>query len=240
MGDRTGLPKPWQSKTWAQLLGVVLGVLPLYSMGVVLQLQRDLSISTRGFIFYLAVISPLSIAIVFLALRFICGERPGSLNLRPGRLSTDLLAALILCPVIIFANVISNSLLSGLIPESVPHTSVRDLFAELASDPPLLFLFLGLLLLLGAASEELSRAFLLSRLWKVWSTSTGKLVAVAISAGLFGLIHLYQGPVAVGRHTIFGLLTALYFLQFGRVVPLVLAHYLTNAFQVVVFALRAL
>ncbi|OGF68239.1 MAG: hypothetical protein A2Y62_16075 [Candidatus Fischerbacteria bacterium RBG_13_37_8] len=65
----------------------------------------------------------------------------------------------------------------------------------------------------------------------------GKLTAVVISACLFGLIHLYRGPVHVGWTAICGLIMALYYLRFGRVAPLILAHYLTNALQVVVAAL---
>jgi len=237
--DRTDPPKPWQSKASVQLLAVVLGVLPLYSSALVLQLQRDLSISTRGFIFYLAVISPLSIVIALLLLRFLCGEHPRNLNLRPGKLSSDLLAVLILSPVIIVANVVLTGILSGLIRQSSTYSSVRDLFAELAGNPTLFALFVGPLLLLGAASEELIRAFLLGRLWKVWPSMSGKLAAVVISSGLFGLIHLYQGPVAVAWTAIFGLIMALYYLKFGRVVPLVLAHYVTNALQVIVFGVQA-
>jgi membrane protease YdiL (CAAX protease family) len=79
--------------------------------------------------------------------------------------------------------------------------------------------------------------FLLSRLWKVWHSTVGRLLAVFLSACLFGLIHLYQGPVGAAWTAIFGLIAALYYLWFGRVVPLMLAHYLTNALQVVVFVL---
>jgi membrane protease YdiL (CAAX protease family) len=201
-----------------------------------LQIRGDQAISMQDFIFYLAVISPLAIVIALLLLRFLCGENPRDLNLRPGRLSSDLLATLILCPVIIVASVISTYSLSELLPESSPNTSVRVLFVELASNPKLLVLFVGLLLLLGAASEEVIRALLLSRFWKVWPSTVGKLVAVVISAGLFGLIHLYQGPVHVVWTAIFGLIMALYYLRFGRVAPLILAHYVTNAIQVVVFA----
>ena len=238
-GDRAEPPKRWQNKAWVQLLAVGLGVLPLYSGTVVLQLQRDLSISTRGFIFYLAVISPLSIVIALLLMRLFCGEHPRELNLRPGKLSSDLLAVLILSPVIIVANVVLTGILSGLIRQSSTYSSVRDLFAELAGNPTLFALFVGPLLLLGAASEELIRAFLLGRLWKVWPSMSGKLAAVVISSGLFGLIHLYQGPVAVAWTAIFGLIMALYYLKFGRVVPLVLAHYVTNALQVIVFGVQA-
>jgi membrane protease YdiL (CAAX protease family) len=92
---------------------------------------------------------------------------------------------------------------------------------------------------LGAASEEIIRAFLLSRLWKVWPSTAGKWLAVVISAGLFGLIHLYRGPVIATWTAIFGFIMALCYLRFGRLLPLVLAHYLTNALQLVVFAVSA-
>jgi membrane protease YdiL (CAAX protease family) len=174
-----------------------------------------------------------------LLLRFLCGENPRDLNLRPGKLSLDLLAVLVLSLVIIVVSVISTHFLSELLPESPSNTSVTNLFRELAGNPGLLILFAGPLFFLGAASEEIVRVFLLSRLWKVWPSTPAKLVAVLISACLFGLIHLYQGPVNATWTAIFGLIMALYYLWFGRAVPLILAHYLTNAFQVIVFALLA-
>jgi membrane protease YdiL (CAAX protease family) len=237
-GEPTLLSKPWQSKAWVQLLAVVVGVLPLYSSLIIYQFRRDQPFSVQMFIFYLAVISPLAIVIALLLLRFLCGENPRDLNRRPGKLSSDLLAALILSLVILVANVISTSLLSELLPESASTTSVKNLFVEVASSPGLLVLFLGLLIFLGAASEEVIRVFLLSRLWKVWRSTTGKSATVVISACLFGLIHLYRGPVSVAWTAICGLIMALHYLRFGRAVPLILAHYLTNALQVVVVAVQ--
>lgn len=231
------LSKPWQSKAWIQLLAVVIGVLPLYSSLIIYELRRNQPFSIQVFIIYLAVIAPLAIVVALLLLRFLCGQNPRDLNLRSDKLSSDLLAAFILSPVIIVANVISTYFLSELLPESATNTSVTNLFVELAGNPGLLVLFLGLLLLLGAASEEIIRVFLLSRLWKVWPSTMGKWIAVVVSACLFGLIHLYQGPVSATWTAICGLIMALYYLRFGRVVPLILAHYLTNALQVVVFAL---
>jgi membrane protease YdiL (CAAX protease family) len=134
--------------------------------------------------------------------------------------------------------VISTQLLSRLLPDSASNPSVRNLFSELARDPGLFVLFLAWLIPLGAASEELVRVFLLGRLWKVWASATGRLAGVAISACLFGLIHVYRGPTAVGWTAIYGLIAALYYFRFGRLVPLILAHYLTNALQVIVFAAR--
>jgi membrane protease YdiL (CAAX protease family) len=232
-------PKPWQRRAGTQLLAVVLGVIPLYSSSIILQLRGDQYITIRDFTFYLAVICPLAIVIALLLLRFLCGEKPRELNLKPGKLSSDLLATLILSIVISVVNVISTGFLSELLPESASNTSVRNLFMELAGNPRMLVLFLGLLILLGAASEEVIRVFLLSRLWKAWPSSTGKLAAVLISAFLFSLIHLYQGPVHVAWTLIFGLIMALYYFRFGRVAPLILAHYVTNALQVVVAAVLA-
>jgi membrane protease YdiL (CAAX protease family) len=232
----TELSKPWQGKAWIQLLAVVLGVLPLYSDLVILQFRSELQISLQAFVLYLTVIAPVALVIALLLLRFLCGENPRDLNLKPGRLSSDLLATLVLSLVEIVASVISSYFLSKLLPESPSNTSVTNLFVEVASDPRLLVLFVGLLLLLGAASEEVVRVFLLSRLWKIWPSAAGKLLVIVISACLFGLIHLYQGPVSVTGKVIFGLIMALFYLRFGRVVPLILTHYLTNALQLMLFA----
>jgi membrane protease YdiL (CAAX protease family) len=235
--ELSNLSKPWQSKKWVQLLAVVIGVLPLYSGAIIYHLQRGQPPSIQGFIIYLAVISPMAIAIAFLLLRFLSRESYRDLNLKPGRLYSDLFATLILSLVVLVTNVVSQNLLSGLFPTSAPNLSVRNLFLEMGRNPGLLIIFTGPLVFLGAASEELIRVFLLSRLWKIWPATSGKIIAVVISACLFGLIHLYQGPVHVAMASIFGLIMALYYLRFGRVGPLIFAHYLTNALQAVVAAL---
>lgn len=229
----------WQIKAWIQLLAVVIGVLPLYTSLIIYQLQKGQPPSNQGFIFYLAVISPLSIVITLILLRFLCRENYRDLNLKPGTLYSDLLATLILSLVILIASVVSQYLLSELFPNFASNTSVRNLFMEKASNSVLLIVFVGPLVFLGAASEELIRVFLLSRLWKVWPSMTGKLIAVVISACLFGLIHVYRGPIHVVWTTIFGLLMAIYYLRFGRVVPLILAHYFTNALQIIIVAALA-
>lgn len=220
------------------MLAAVAAVAPLYAGLIAYQLRERQPVSLQGFIFYLAVISPLALVFALLLLRFLCGESPRQLNRKPGKLTRDLLAALVLCPVIIVANVVSQGLFSALLPNAAPDTSVRDLFMELARNRGLLVLFVVLLIPAGAAAEEVTRMVFLGRVWKVWSSASGRLLAVVISAGLFGLIHSYQGPVHIAWASVFGLIAALYYLRFGRAVPLILAHYLTNALQVIVFALR--
>jgi membrane protease YdiL (CAAX protease family) len=237
--EPSALSKRSQGKAWPQLLAGVLGMLPLYSILIVYELRRDQPISIQGFAFYLAVISPLAIVVALLLLRFLCRENYRNLNLKPAKLSSDLIAALILCFVILVANVVSNRLLSALIPDAGSNTSVRSLFAKLAGNPALLVLFAGPLFFLGAASEEVIRVFVLSRLWKAWPATAGKLLAVVISACLFGLIHAYRGPVHVGWTSLLGLIMGFYYLRFGRALPLILAHYTTNALQAILFAALA-
>lgn len=229
----------WRRKAWPQLLAALIAVGPLYWGLIFAHLRRQLPITTHGYIVYLGVICPLAIVLVLVLLRWLCGERPRDLNLEPGEVSSDLVAALVLCVVIVVANVASHRVLALLLPGTARDPSVGHLFAELARNPGLLVLFIGLLIPLGAASEEVIRVFLLSRLWRVWPSASGKLAAVVVSACLFGLTHLYRGPTGVAWGAIFGLIMAFYYLRSGRVVPLVLAHFATNALQVVVFAARA-
>ena len=223
---------------WIHIAAVTLGVLPIYLGLIMLQRLSDNALSMHSFILYLAVICPLSLVIVWLLLRFLCGEKFRELDLKPGKLSSDLLAALGLSVVILVANVIASQSLSGMFPESPANTSVRNLFMELAGNLQLLILFVGLIFL-GAASEEIIRVFLLSRLWKVWPSTVGKLLTVFISAALFGFIHLYQGPAGAVWTAIFGIIMAFTYLRFGRIFPLILSHYLTNTLQLIVFAVLA-
>jgi membrane protease YdiL (CAAX protease family) len=233
-GDPSGAARPRQDRASVQLLAAILGVLPLYSGLMVYQLRRGEPPSLQGFLFYLAVASPLAIVIVLVLLRTLCREDPRDLNLVRGTFASDSLAVVILVPLIILANIVSNGLLPELLPNTGPGTSIRPGLLEVARDPGLFVLFLGPLVFMGSASEELVRVFLLSRLWKAFPSTLGKLVAVAISAGWFGIIHMYRGPIHVLWTAILGVLLALYYLRFGRVIPLILAHYLTNAIQVAV------
>ena len=240
MADASGEPfqgsKAWQGKRQTQLLAIGLGVLPLYGILIILEILGGPSLSLRSFVVYLAVICPLSLGVALLVLQFICGESPRTLNLRSGGLFADLLGALVLSCVTLAAGVVATSLLSALFPQAASGTSIRELFKGLAGNPGLLALFLGLLMPLGAASEEVIRVFLLSRLWKMWPGAPGKAFAVVLSAGLFGLLHLYHGPVAIVWTALYGLIMALYYLRFGRVLPMILSHYLTNALQVIIAA----
>ena len=73
------------------------------------------------------------------------------------------------------------------------------------------------MLLIGVGQEELTRVFLLSRLWKLSAAIGRQWFGVALSAVIFGLAHLYQGPAGMVSTGISGLIMALYYLIFSRI-----------------------
>jgi len=224
-----------------QLLAVALGPIPVYAILFASGHLSEQPYSPEDFILYATAISLPIIIGLLLLLRYLCGEKPRELNLKPGAWTMDLLAAFILSVVTLAANVLGNGLLAPLLAELLPappNTGVINLFTWLSQSPGRLALFLGVLLWIGVAQEELTRVFLLSRLWKVWSSTAAKLGAVVFAAILFGVSHSWQGPSRIVWAGIYGLIMGLYYLRFGRIGPMIISHYFTNALQVVVFALR--
>jgi membrane protease YdiL (CAAX protease family) len=109
---------------------------------------------------------------------------------------------------------------------------VRDLFSEVFQNPWLFALWIGPGILSAAGlGEELLRAFVLSRLWKLSSNTAWRWISVIFYAVLFGLGHIYQGPRGVILAGIYSLFMSAYYLLFGRVATMIIAHYLHDVVQ---------
>lgn len=219
----------------SQIAAVILGPVLVYTALFAIAILSENPYSPRDFILYATAISAPIIILLLLLLRFLCLETPRDLNLKPGKWSTDFLAAIILSFVTLTANIASTSLVSELLP-SPPNTAVVNLFTWLHQSPVMLALFLGLFLWIGVAQEELTRVFLLSRIWKISPSSSIRCVTILFAAVLFGLSHAWQGPTRIVCASIYGLIMGMYYFRFGRVAPMIISHYFTNALQVVVFA----
>jgi membrane protease YdiL (CAAX protease family) len=101
-------------------------------------------------------------------------------------------------------------------------------------------LVMGPVLVIGAGLfEELTRVFLLTRLWNIGSSTVWHWFAIVLSAILFGLIHIYQGPAGVISVGISGLILAVYYHHFGRVISMMLSHYLHDAIQITAIYIMA-
>ena len=233
--------KPWQRTGWAQALAILLGVAPIYAMTIVTHLSQDQPYSLDGILFYTCVIAGLALVWLLLLLRFVCGERIGDLNLKRARWWQDVLGGLGLTVLTLGVLYVIGPVIGRILP-SQPQSGLGNVFAELARDPWRLALFLGPGLALGAAGfEELVRVFFLSRWWQIAPGAAWRWLGVLISAALFGLAHLYQGPAGMANAALSGLILAVVYLRFGRVWPLAISHYLHDALQIglVVYLMRS-
>jgi len=165
---------------------------------------------------------------------FMCGERLRDLNLKKARWWQDVLGGIGLTIVTLGAAFLLGPVIGRLLP-SKPQ-SVDNMLIGLVQDPWKLALFLGPGLALGAAGfEELTRVFFLTRWWKIASGTAWRWLGVIVSAAMFGLAHLYQGPAGVANTAISGLILAVVYLRFGRIWPLIISHYLHDALQIGLF-----
>jgi len=92
-------------------------------------------------------------------------------------------------------------------------------------------LFLGPAVIFVAGSEELTRVFFITRWMKISSSKVWLGVGVFLSAFLFGLNHVAQGYAGVISVTLNALIMVLWYLRFGRIFHLIVAHYLYDVIQ---------
>jgi len=95
-------------------------------------------------------------------------------------------------------------------------------------DPARMAIFLGAGLFLWTLYEELTRVFTLQRSWELVKHERWKTVVLVVNALVFALAYAYQGWGAVAAAGLGGLLLGGYYQKNGRILPLILAHYLLN------------
>jgi hypothetical protein len=229
--------RPWQRKAWVQVVAILLGVAPIYTLAIASHLSRDHPYTLKDVFFSTTVIGGIMIVVLLLLLRYLCGESVGDLNLKRGRWWRDVLGGILLAALTLGIHTLLQSPLSSMFPRE-PMSGLGDFFGELARNPWVFALFVGPVLWVGVAGfEELARVFLLSRLWNISPAAGWRWFGVLLSAALFGLSHLYQGPAGVVDTAINGLVLAVCYLIWGRFLPLVVSHYLYDASQFVMVVL---
>ena len=231
--------QPWQKHPITQILAVVAVCAPLYVFALWSHLSQQ-TITLRELFLYPMLLGGSNVVLILLIYRFICGERIISLNLKAGKWFTDVLAGLLLAAVFLVLLALQQVVQARWLPRAggSPPQALLTLFQGIANDPVLLAIWLGPVAWLGvAAFEELSRIFLLSRLWIVWSQPSARWFILLISGCLFGLIHIYQGPVSAVTIALQGFLYGWYYMRFGRVWPMIIGHALYDSFQVIQVAI---
>lgn len=227
--------KPWQNYPATQVGAVVLVCLPLYLFALATHLSGR-AVGLSELLFYPLMMGGGANLVILFLRKFVCGEGIACLNLKPGRALSDIVAGMMLVVVLLVMFVVQQGMVTQWFPQSSAPLSQQQLtlFTGLARNPLLGAIWLGPVVRIGVAGfEELSRVFMLNRLWAVWPVPAARWLALLLSAFLFGLVHVYQGPANVIGIGLEGLIYGWYYLTFGRVWPMIIAHALYDSIQVV-------
>ena len=235
MSSATFEKKPWQGRPITQILAVAAVCVPPYAHAIWFHLSQK-TITLKELFLYPLLLGGGCVVFALLVYRFICGERIASLNLKPGKWHIDVMVGLFLAIAFLGLFVLQQVIQSRWLPNSggpAPE-EIITLFSGIVNDPLLLVVWLGPVVWLGvAAFEELTRVFMLNRLWKVWPRPAARWLTMIVSAAFFGLAHIYQGPVSAVAIGLLGFLYALYYKRFGRVWPMIIGHALYDSLQVI-------
>jgi membrane protease YdiL (CAAX protease family) len=232
MNASTDLRKPWQRTRRVQAFAILLGyILPL--MVFISQLFGG-PVTAQGYLLYAMGYTLIVIAVLLLLLWLLCGEKPNVLNLKPGVWWKDLLGGIVLVGLTLSVKIILDPVIASFFHRaSDVESGIASLVNTLADTPWLAVLFLGPALIFVAGSEELTRVFFITRWMKISPSKVWLGVGVFLSAFLFGLNHVAQGYAGVISVTLNALIMVLWYLRFGRIFHLIVAHYLYDAVQLV-------
>jgi membrane protease YdiL (CAAX protease family) len=232
MNTSLDLRKPWQRTRWTQALAILLGYIPPL-MIFISQLFGG-PVTAQGYLLYAMGYTLLVIVVLLLLLWFLCGEKPKDLNLRPSVWWKDLLGGLVLVVLTLSVKFILDPTIASYFHRASDiESGIAGLMNTLADNPWLAASFLGPAVFFVASSEELTRVFFITRWMKISSSKVWLGVGVFLSAFLFGLNHVAQGYAGVISVTLNGLIMVLWYLRFGRIFHLIVAHYLYDAIQLI-------
>ena len=219
----------FQQSNTAQLLAIGLGVLPIYALafmgGIEMVNSGEFSIPGVADSMQMVVFETLLFGgLLTLLLYLMCGDNLASLQLKTASLADDFSSGIVITFILLGSLMLLGLMLNAFSFNEVPDTNIA-LAEALAANPLLLAIWLGPVIIIKAAVlEEFTRVFLLTRLWKVWSSPEDKEAAVVLSALLFGLGHIYQGAVGVVGTALIGYILGKAYLKGGRFLPLVIGH----------------
>ena len=224
--------RPWQGRSSTQLLGALAALVPMVAM--VVYVFRQSSLTLAGLLLWpLLGGGCLILWLLFLHI-LLGGDSLESLGLRKDRLRLDLLLGAAGSLVLLAIHVGFQATLARLFPPPPAVPEILELVSGLSRNPLLLGLWLGPVVWVGVAGfEELWRAFMLRRLWRVWGGRAGRWLALLFVSALVGLVHVYQGSAAVVSIALMSVLMGWFFMATGRLRALIVAHALYDSIQIV-------
>jgi len=241
--DRLGWPlsdplrrdaSPWQGQSWAQLLAAFGALVPMVALVVWTYVLQESPPTIAGLLLWPLLGGGCLILWVLFLHVLLSGDSLDALGFRKDRVWLDVLLGAAGSLLLLTVKLAFEATLARLMPSRPPAPEIVELLAGLSRHPLLLTLWLGPVVWIGVAGfEELWRAFMLRRLWRVWRGQIGRWVALLVVSTLVGLAHFYQGWSAVVAIALMSILMGWFFMATGRVRALIVAHALYDSVQIV-------
>jgi hypothetical protein len=224
---------PWQGRRSTHLLAALAGLVPMVALVLWTYVLRESPLTVAGLLLWpLLGGGCLILWLLFLHI-LVAGDCLESLGLRKGQAWLDLLLGAAGSLVLLAMKLGFQATLARFLPASPPAEEIVELLSGLSRNPWLLAVWLGPVVWIGIAGfEELWRAFMLRRLWRVWSGRIGRWASLLIVSALFGLAHFYQGPAAVVEIGLMSIPMGWVFMATGRLRTLIVAHALYDSIQI--------
>jgi membrane protease YdiL (CAAX protease family) len=221
-----------RSSTTRGLVALALGLLPPYALAIFARLSQGQGFTLTELVMYPLVAGTISLGAILALHRYVCLEPLSTLSPGAGSLMHDTGVGAALGAGLLAVTLAAQPALSRFV---APHRNpdALTLITGLLAHPALLLVWFGPVLWIGVALfEEVARVFCINRIVTVWKGPAGRLAAVAASSAVFGLMHYYQGPAGIISTGGVGLVLALYYIRFGRIWPLVVAHAVYDALSI--------
>lgn len=222
------------SKKMRNVLAVIIASLPGVALLVWYRNLDRTSVAVSDMLIYPLVFGTGLIILILLLNRYLCFASIGSFNHGKGTFLRDISLGLLLFVAFVALAVVELFTVMRWFPGEGPPPEFQELIEELSRNPLLLVIWLGPVVWIGVGLfEELYRVFFLKSLWEIWDTPGSKWTIISISAALTGAVHSYQGVSGVISTGIMGLVAAIFYLKYRRLLPLVIAHALYDSAWIV-------
>jgi len=216
------------------VLAVLLGLGPMYVFVIGSHIARGGVYTLKEMLLYPLILGSAMIAWIVFLYKSLGGKDWRRMNRKPGTLARDVVIGIGLGAGLLLLFMAQRATIYRRLPGPPPNPTVFTLIQGLVRDPLLLAVWLGPVVWIGVATfEEIQRAFMLDLLSDIAPKPWRKALVLLLSAGMFGLAHLYQGPAGITGTFLFAVVMGLYYLAGGRIGPMIIGHALYDSVQII-------
>jgi membrane protease YdiL (CAAX protease family) len=224
---------------WRNVAAVLLGLGPMYIFVIGSHILRGGAYTLKEMLLYPLIMGSAMIFWIAFLYKALAGKDWRRIDRKPGTWAKDAISGVGLGLGLLLLLLIQRSTIYRWLPGPPANRTMLTLIQGLVRDPLLLAIWLGPVVWIGVAVfEEFQRAFMLDLLTDVAPKTGHKAVVLFLSAGLFGLAHLYQGPAGVAGTFLFAVVMGLYYLVRGRIGPMIIGHALYDSVQIIMLVIQ--